>query len=68
MRSKFRALPVILTSGYPVNAWGERDSADLKRLGANSVTILQKPFPSQVLRNAVRELIGAPEPGKVATA
>jgi two-component system cell cycle sensor histidine kinase/response regulator CckA len=68
LRSKFRALPVILTSGYPVHAWTRRDSADLKRLGRTSVTILQKPFPPQALREAVQELIGAPEGAKAGTA
>jgi CheY-like chemotaxis protein len=58
LRSEIPDLPVILTSGYPVGAWADRDSADLKRLGSKSVAILQKPFQTQVLPNTVRELIG----------
>jgi two-component system cell cycle sensor histidine kinase/response regulator CckA len=53
-------LPIILTSGYAVNDWGDRDAADLERLGSNSVAILQKPFQPQLLSNAVCELIGTP--------
>jgi CheY-like chemotaxis protein len=60
LRSEIPDLPVILTSGYPVSAWSERDSADLERLGSNTVTILQKPFYPEVVSNAVCELIGAP--------
>jgi two-component system, cell cycle sensor histidine kinase and response regulator CckA len=29
LRSEVPCLPVILTSGYPVNRWNERDAADL---------------------------------------
>ena len=58
LRSEVPDLPVILTSGYPVDSWSERDSADLERLGTNSVAILQKPFQSQVLLKAVCELTG----------
>src|SRR5260370_6787169 len=58
LRSEIPDLPVILTSGYPVGAWADRDSADLKRLGSKSVAILQKPFQAQVLPDTVRELIG----------
>jgi DNA-binding NtrC family response regulator len=55
LRARLPALPVILTSGYPVSGWSARDSADLERLGVNSVTILQKPFQAKALMNAVRE-------------
>jgi CheY-like chemotaxis protein len=58
LRSKIPALPVILTSGYPVGAWSDRDSADLQRLGSTSVAILQKPFQFQGLLKAVCELTG----------
>lgn len=56
LRSKVPDLPVILTSGYPVKSWSDRDSADLERLGSNGVTIISKPFHATVLSNAVREL------------
>ena len=58
LRSEIPNLPVILTSGYPVSVWAERDAADLKRLGSNSVAIIAKPFQAQVIRNTIRELIG----------
>ena len=57
LRSVIPALPVVLTSGYSVNAWTERDCADLDRLGSHSVVILQKPFPLQAFLKTVRELI-----------
>ena len=58
LRSKVPDLPVILTSGYPVDSWSERDSADLERLGTSSVAILDKPFQGQALSDAVRDLTG----------
>jgi len=59
LRNTLPELPVILTSGYPVDSWCIRDSADLNRLGPLSVTIMQKPFQPDELSNAVRDLIGA---------
>jgi len=56
LRTEIPTLPVILTSGYPLSAWSDRDSADLKRLGSTSLAILQKPFQSQGLLKAVCEL------------
>ena len=67
-RSEIPNLPVILTSGYPVSDWSERDSGDLERLGSNSVVIIQKPFHPQALRNAVCEFIGVPPPELARTA
>ena len=60
LRLEIPDLPVILTSGFPLGIWTERNRADLERLGSNSVMILQKPFYPKVLLNAVCELIGAP--------
>lgn len=60
LRRKLPRLPVILTSGYPVDSWRTRDAAELERLGPASVAVLQKPFQVQVLRQAVCDLIGAP--------
>jgi DNA-binding response OmpR family regulator len=57
LRSEAPDLPVILTSGYPVSAWSDRDSADLERLGSRSVAILPKPFQGETLSDAVREMI-----------
>jgi DNA-binding NtrC family response regulator len=61
LRSVIPGLPIILTSGYPVNSWSARDSADLDRLGSNSVVILQKPFSSQALLKTIRALMGGPQ-------
>jgi CheY-like chemotaxis protein len=58
LRSEIRRLPVILISGYPVSGWCRNDSADLDRLGSNSVAIFQKPFQVQGLLRAVRRLTG----------
>jgi CheY-like chemotaxis protein len=68
LRSEVPDLPVILTSGYPVNDWSDGDLADLGRLGANSVAILPKPFHGKVLSDAVRELIGTVPSEAVGTA
>ena len=59
LRTRLPALPVILTSGYPVSGWGEQDSAGPERLGSHSVTVLQKPFSAKALMSAVRELTEA---------
>jgi CheY-like chemotaxis protein len=59
-RSKIPDLPVILTSGYPVSGWTERDSADLRRLGDLSVAVLQKPFTGHQLLDAICDLTGCP--------
>ncbi len=68
MRLLSPGLPVVLISGYPLGAWGERDGADLKSLGSNLVAIIQKPFQSRALLNAVRELTecGGPEIARTA--
>jgi CheY-like chemotaxis protein len=66
-RSGIPDLPVILISGYPVDAWNDRDSADLERLGSRSVAILQKPFQAHQLLNAVSEFL-APRAEKATAA
>ena len=58
LRSEIRNLPVILTSGYPVSAWTDTDSADLQRMGSNSVAIIQKPFQPEALSALVHEFLG----------
>jgi len=68
LRAQNPSLPVILTSGYPVSDWSARDSQDLKRLGGDAVTVIQKPFQAHVLSNAVCELIGQAQPEKARTA
>jgi two-component system cell cycle sensor histidine kinase/response regulator CckA len=67
LRLEIPDLPVILTSGYPVNDWSDCDLADLGRLGANSVAILPKPFQGKALSDEVRELL-APKVEKTKTA
>ncbi|MCU1238930.1 MAG: response regulator receiver protein [Candidatus Solibacter sp.] len=67
LRSAVPELPTILTSDYPLSSWNEQDAADLKRLGSNSVIVIQKPVETQRLLNCVRELIGAlPEVARTA--
>jgi CheY-like chemotaxis protein len=56
-RSTTPDLPVILTTGYPISAWRDRDSADVEQLGSRSVAVLPKPFQVQTLWKAVRELL-----------
>jgi CheY-like chemotaxis protein len=60
LRSKIRRLPVIITSGSPLGAWRKQDTADLARLGTNSVMIFQKPFRFPDLSVAVQGFIGEP--------
>lgn len=68
-RSRIQDLPVILTSGYPIPCWSDRNTADLERLGPSSVTMLEKPFLAQTFLEAVHALIGTPLPAeKVRTA
>lgn len=62
LRAKLPDLPVILTSGYPVCTWGDRDCGDLERLGSRLVTVLPKPFQALALTDAVRDLIAAGKP------
>jgi CheY-like chemotaxis protein len=55
-RVEVPGLRIILTSGYPQSDWNGRDSADLERLGSDSLRILQKPFMPQALLNCIQEL------------
>jgi CheY-like chemotaxis protein len=59
LRSELPRLPVILTSGYPPNAWNVGDARHLVQLGVDSVSILLKPFGSRILLNTVRDLTEA---------
>jgi two-component system cell cycle sensor histidine kinase/response regulator CckA len=68
LRSESPILPVILTSGYPVECWSDRKLADLGRLGSHLVTILEKPFSAHVLSGAISALIGTPLPEQARTA
>ena len=61
LRSDLPDLPVILTSGYPVSCWGDRDAKDLDQLGSRSVRIFTKPFRAPEISHAVSELIGMPQ-------
>jgi DNA-binding response OmpR family regulator len=67
-RSKLPDLPVILTSGYPVTDWSDRDSSDLRKLGKISVAILQKPFAGHELLDSISDLTGWPQVLKAGTA
>ena len=58
LRQENPDLPVILTSGYPVDNWSVREFIDLAKLGADSAKILRKPFQAQHLLNCVLESIG----------
>jgi CheY-like chemotaxis protein len=58
LRSEMPNLPVILTSGYPVGVWADREAADLLRLGSSLVAVIQKPFRGGVIPNTIREMIG----------
>jgi DNA-binding response OmpR family regulator len=60
-RAELPGLRVILTSGYPLDAWSVRDSGFLRRLGSDSVSILLKPFMPKALLHTIGGLIGAPE-------
>jgi len=68
LRSAIPDLPVILTSGRPADAWNDRDTFDLERLGPQLVTTVVKPFEAQILREAVYDLLGTPLTEKATTA
>jgi two-component system cell cycle sensor histidine kinase/response regulator CckA len=68
LRAEIPDLPVILTSGYPMSDWTGRDYTDLQRLGSTSVALLSRPFKAQVLSDAVRKLIEAPQNERARTA
>ena len=55
-RSETPALPVILTSGYPVSGWGPGHAAEFERLGWAGVKVVQKPFLPRAILDAIREL------------
>jgi DNA-binding response OmpR family regulator len=61
LRADFPDLPILLVSGYPINSWSVRDSILFKKLGGDSVRILQKPFTPQLLMATIGEMIGAGE-------
>jgi two-component system cell cycle sensor histidine kinase/response regulator CckA len=68
LRSQFPAFPVVLMSGYLADGWRDVDTLDLERLGPESVVLLQKPFETQALLNAVYDLIGKPHAEIASTA
>ena len=57
LRQEIPHLGVILTSGYPLSAWRDRDADDLVRLGTEAVEVLLKPFPSRVLLSTIESLM-----------
>jgi len=67
-RSKIPDLPVILTSGYTVDSWSSRDSADLRKLGEMPVAVLQKPFAGHKLLDVICGLTGWSPDWKARTA
>jgi CheY-like chemotaxis protein len=68
LREAIPDLPVILTSGYPMNALSVRDYADLRRLGPKTIEVMQKPFKAQVLVDKIQEMIKKAHAGQVSTA
>lgn len=60
IRSESLDCPVVLMSGYLADGWRDMDTFDLERLGSKLVVVLQKPFATQALLNAVYDLIGKP--------
>ena len=61
-------LPVLLTSGLPMDFWPATDSQNLTELPNGSYSFLQKPFTVQSLMKCVEELLGRQErhPAEVA--
>ena len=60
IRSESFDFPVVLMSGYLADGWRDMDIVDLERLGSKLVIVLQKPFATHALLNAVYDLIGKP--------
>jgi DNA-binding NtrC family response regulator len=61
-------LPVIITSGFSASVWSQRNTAAFRRLGPESVAILEKPIQAQTLFDTVWELLGASRTKKALTA
>jgi DNA-binding NtrC family response regulator len=61
-------LPVIITSGFSASVWNKRNTAAFRRLGPESVAILEKPIQAQALFDTVWELLGASRTEKTLTA
>jgi DNA-binding NtrC family response regulator len=59
LRTRRADLPVVLTCGYPTSDWNCQDSADLVRLGTNSMALLEEPFSAPALSSVVQQLIGS---------
>jgi CheY-like chemotaxis protein len=58
LRSLLPNLRAVILSGYPVSAWPERDAAEINELPSNSIVMVQKPFRSATLLNAIHRFIG----------
>jgi DNA-binding response OmpR family regulator len=52
-------LPVLPMSDCPAGGWRGIDSADLERLGSESVVLLDKPFEVKALLNVISYLLGS---------
>jgi len=60
LRDAVPRLPIVLTSGYPQSMWNDHDVADLRRLGPDSVYLLQKPFSPTELLTTISGLVDKP--------
>jgi DNA-binding response OmpR family regulator len=60
LRALLPCLSIIITSGFPLVDWNEKDAAGLEELTSASVITLQKPFVATTLLNSVHKLIGLP--------
>ena len=61
-------VPILLTSGTPLEGWQEQDFGDLRSMMGTPVDFLQKPFAAQQLLHKVENLLSAPAaPAKMQT-
>jgi DNA-binding response OmpR family regulator len=58
LRAANPKLAVILMSGRPPGMWNDEAADELRRLGAHSVTLLEKPFSPDRLQSTVQGLLG----------
>jgi two-component system KDP operon response regulator KdpE len=50
-------MPVLFISGTPVDGWAANDQSTFRRLSAQVVDFLEKPFRPATLRQKIRELL-----------
>ena len=56
-RSCYPGIPILLTSGTPLEGWQEVDFENFKVLMSGRVDFLQKPFTASILESKIEKLL-----------